>query len=317
MSHNGENIMNSMELANYLEKIRFGRNVSQEEFVEGVVSIRQYQRYKNGDSVIPYEKIDQFAEKLEINTKKLLTEFDKEKAKQYSKINAFYNAVANNDYKNAINLKNELERDLIISEEGRKYFTHAKIVYNYYSRKLTLNEVIAEVTELIDYPTILRKRYYTDVEVLILSFLLSVFSGKQQEMLLSKLNYICSSEDTIIAGDNSNYIFILILMRIAKTYGIKRDYPKVIYYCELGLERGIKNKQYYLWEYFFYYKTLAHYALGQKEEFDNSLLRCFNVLHMEGNFSKIEKFTQLIEKDFRINFREYVVGLISQKPKDN
>lgn len=304
--------MNSMELTNYLEKVRFGRNVSQEEFVSGVVSIRQYQRYKNGDSVIPYEKIEQFAEKLGVNSKKLLTEFGKEKAMQYSKINDFYNAVANNNYKNAINLKKELDSDLIISEEGRKYYAHANIVYNYYSRKLSLNEVIKQVSDLINYPDILTQKYFTDVEVLILSFLLSVFSGKQQEMLLNKLNNIFSSNESIIAGDNSDYIYTLILMRIAKIFGIKKDYPKVIYYCDTGLERGILNKQYYLWEYFYYYKALAHFALGQKEEFDTSLLRCFNVLHMEGNYAKIEKFTGLIEKDFNINFRKYIINLIEK-----
>ncbi len=298
-----------MELSNYLEKIRFGRNISQEEFVEGVVSIRQYQRYKIGASVIPYEKIEQFADKLGIGTKKLLTEFEKEKSKQYAKINAFYNAVANNDYKNAITLKSELDNDLIISEEGRQYYTHAKIVYQYYSRKLSLSEVIDKVSSLINYPEILKQKYFTDVEVLILSFLLSVFSGKQQEALLSKLNSLFSSEESIMSGDSS-YIYTLILMRIAKTFGIKRDYPKVIYYCDMGLEKGINFKNYYLWEYFYYYKALAHHALRQHEEFDEALLRCYNVLNMEGNHSKIEKFTALIEKDFAINFRSYIVNLI-------
>jgi len=310
MSRYGEKAMNSMELSNYLEKIRFGRNVSQEEFVSGVVSIRQYQRYKNGDSVIPYEKIDQFAEKLGINTKKLLTEFERERAKQYTKINSFYNAVANNDYKNAISLKKELETDFIISEEGRIYFQHALIVYDYYSRKLTMNEVIDKVTKLINYPEILKQQYYTDVEVLILSFLLGVFPEKQQEMLLNKLNDIFNSEDSIMAGDSNDYIYTLILMRMAKTFGIKKDYPKVIYYFDLGIEKGIARKTYYLWEYFFYYKALSHHALGHKEEFNDSLLRCYNVLNMEGNHSKFEKFTALIEKDFNISFRSYVVNLI-------
>ena len=304
--------MNSMELSNYLEKIRLGRNLSQEEFVSGVVSIRQYQRYKNGDSVIPYEKINQFAEKFGVTTKKLLAEFEKEKNMQYVKINNFYNAVANNDYKNANKIKEDLEKDLIISEEGRKYFEHAKIVYDYYSRKLTMNEVINKISVLIDYPNILKQVYFTDVEVLILSFLLSIFSGERQEILLNHLNDIFKSDDNIMAGD-SDYIYTLILMRIAKTYGIKRDYSKVIYYCDLGIKRGILYKQYYLWEYFFYYKALSYHALGKNDEFNNSILRCYNVLSMEDNHSKFEKFNDLIEKDFDINFQDYVVELIKSE----
>ncbi|MCK4551959.1 MAG: helix-turn-helix transcriptional regulator [Tenericutes bacterium] len=306
--------MNSMELANYLEKIRFGRNVSQEEFVSGVVSIRQYQRYKNGDSVIPYEKIDQFAEKLGINTKKLLTEFEKERSVQYSKINVFYNAVANNDYKTAIDYKRKLDSDLIISEEGRKYYTHANLVFDYYSKKITHAEVIQRVSDILNYPNILNQKYFTDVEVLILCFLLTVFSGKQQDLLLNRLNNLFSDSENIIAGDNNYYIYTLILMRLARTFGIKNDYPQVIYFCDLGIERGIESKQYYLWDYFYYYKSLAHYALGQKEDFDTALLRCFNVLFMEGNHSKIEKFTALIEKDYNIDYKEYIINLL--KPKN-
>lgn len=315
MSHLEENTMNSMELSNYLEKIRYGRNVSQEEFVEGIVSIRQYQRYKIGQSVIPYEKISQFAEKLGLNSKRLLSEFEKEKTKQYAKINSFYNAVANNDYKNAIKLKQELDKDHIISFEGKRYYDHANIVFKYYSRELTLPEVIQRVSELINYPDILKQQYFTDVEVLILSFLLSVFTGKQQDMLLNRLNSIFEDVDNIMSGD-SEYIYTLILMRIAKIFGIKKDYPKVIYYCELGIDRGIVHKQYYLWEYFYYYKSLSHYALGQREEYEDSLLKCYYVLQMEGNHSKIEKFTNLIEKDFGINYRAFVFNLINPRSEN-
>lgn len=304
--------MNSMELCIYLEKIRFGRNVSQEEFVSGIVSIRQYQRYKIGQSVIPYEKISQFAEKLGLNSKKLLSEFEKEKTKQYVKINSFYNAVANNDYRNAIKLKNELDKDHIISSEGRQYYEHANVVFKYYSKELTTSEVISKVTRLINYPQILKQQYYTDVEVLILSFLLNVFTGNQQDMLLNRLNSIFEDADNIMSGD-SEYIYTLILMRIAKIHGIKRDYPKVIYFCELGIDRGIIHKQYYLWEYFYYYKALSHYALGQRELYEDSLLKCYHVLQMEGNHSKIEKFTNLIEGDFNINYREFIFNKINPK----
>ena len=298
--------MNSMELSNYLEKIRYGRNLSQEEFVYGIVSIRQYQRYKSGVSVIPYEKIDQFAEKLGINSKRLLSEFEKEKSLQYNRINGFYNAVANGDIEAVKKYKTEIESDFIISEEGRKYYKHATIVHQFYSKRISKQEAIEQVSDLINYPDILNQRFFTDVEVLILSFLLSVFSGKQQDVLLMKLNSLFDSEDTIMTGD-TDYIYILILMRIAKIFGIKKDYEKVIFYCNLGVKRGIEHKQYYLWEYFLYYKALAHYRLDQMEEYRNALVRCFYVLNMEQNDNKVHKFTKLIEKDFEISYQEFVI----------
>jgi transcriptional regulator with XRE-family HTH domain len=305
--------MNSVEIANYLEKIRSKKNMSQDDFVSGIVSVRQYQRYKSGDSIFSEEKIDLFAEKLGLSNEKIINDIESEKGHQYNKLNKFYNAVANNDYRTAIILKEELDNEIIISDDGKMYFEYAKIIYKYYSRKMSISEVTIELSELIDYPNILGNKYFTDIEILIISFFLNIFSGKKQDDLLDRLNEIFRTEGSILARECSQHIYSLILMREAKIYGTRREYEKVIFYCDKGIEKGLENKQYYLWDYFFYFKALAHNALDQKADFDKSLLSCFNVLYMESNQQKIDKFTTLIEKDFNIDFKKYVVNLLYNK----
>ena len=50
----------SKELALFLEQMRFSRGISQEDFTDGIISNRQYQRYINGSSAMPYHLLDAF-----------------------------------------------------------------------------------------------------------------------------------------------------------------------------------------------------------------------------------------------------------------
>lgn len=304
--------MNSIEIANYLEKIRIRKNISQDDYVSGIVSVRQYQRYKSGDSIISSDKIDMFGEKLGVTSKKLLTDMLNEKNRQYSNINDFYNSVVNNDFRRAVVLKEQLDQEIMISDDAKLYYNYSKIIYKHYSRRLAINDVISELSELIDYPNILKNRYFTDIEMLILSFFLNIFTGEKQEKLLKRLDEILKVEGSIISRDGNHNIYTLVLMRKAKIYGIKKDYEKVIYYSDLGIRKGIEFKRYYLWDYFYYYKALSYYALGNKSEFNKAIFNCFNVLYMENNQAKIEKFTNLIERDFNIDFKNYVENIIRE-----
>ncbi|NCB03593.1 MAG: hypothetical protein EOM67_15790, partial [Spirochaetia bacterium] len=72
-------------------------------------------------------------------------------------------------------------------------------------------------------------------------------------------------------------------------------------------ENGMKLKNFYLLEYFYYFGALAYYRIGDIENYQNSLLKCFVTLHLEGNEHKIQKFTGMINSDFNINFSDFVI----------
>jgi len=304
--------MNSMEICNFLENIRYGRKLTQDNFVEGIVSLRQYQRYRNGESEITYETLDKFAVKLGIPTKMLMYEFERNKSIQSSQINQFYNAVVNRDTLLVKELKAKIEKDTIYDEARLMYYKHALLVDDYNNGKITREQAMLSTIAAINFPAVLKQDYFTDVEVLILSFLLSVFEADEQKRLLRKIAELFENEERIVSGEN-NAAFSLILMRLAKLYGIQHDYGRVIEFCELGIKRGIEYRQYYLMEYFYYYESLAHFKLESYDLYEESLFRCYNVLHMEGNKKKIDKFTLLIEKDFHINFDAFIINYLKKR----
>jgi transcriptional regulator with XRE-family HTH domain len=301
-----------MEISVFLENIRYGRKISQEDFCEGVVSLRQYQRYRSGECEITYDKLDQFAKKLGVPTKKLMYEFERSRSIQYKMITMFYNAVVNRDSALAKELKAKVEEETIFDEDRRLYFNHALMMSDYYMGKISKGEILIMTSDLVNYPTILKQKFLTDIEVLILSFLLSILDGVEQIRLLEKMTELFENEDRIMSGEN-NFADSLILMRMSQVYGIRRDFSQVIKFCDLGIKRGIYYKQYYLMEYFYYYRALANFRLECYDLYEESLFRCYGVLHLEGNKKKIEKFTNLIEKDFHINFDAFIINYLKKR----
>jgi transcriptional regulator with XRE-family HTH domain len=128
-----------MEISIFLENLRYGRRLSQEEFIDGIVSQRQYARYRNGECEMTYEKLDKFAERLGIPTKKLLNEFEKSKNIQYVKLNFYYNAIVNRDLIQIKELKKQIEQVPILDEDRKLYFEHATLLDTFLSGKLTRN----------------------------------------------------------------------------------------------------------------------------------------------------------------------------------
>jgi len=298
--------MNSMEISNYLEKIRHGRKMTQETFIDGVCSMRQYQRYRSGVSEIPYERIELFAKKLGIPTQKLFNEYKREKDQQGKLISAFYNAVATQDKEKIKSLQKAIDQDIIIDKEKQIHYKFAKERHKVINKKISKIEYIKRISDLIDYPNILKQSFFTDVEVLILSSLLDLIEGKAHKKLLQKLGSLFDDQNSILSA-GGEFTYSMLLMGLAKNYGKYKAYDQVIHFCNLGIKKGMAFKQYYLFDYYYYYQALAYKALEDVIHFEEALFRCYNVLHMENNPKKTEMFTKWIEKDFNIVYHTFIL----------
>ena len=97
-------------------------------------------------------------------------------------------------------------------------------------------------------------------------------------------------------------------------YGMQRDYEKVIQMSHYAIESAMKNKSSYLLVDFYYFLSLAYFAIGDNLNYKKSLFNCYNALHLEKNDSKIKMFYKLIEEDFNIDFDSFIVSYI-KKPR--
>lgn len=307
--------MKSKELCTYLERLRSARSISQENFTDEIVSLRQYRRYLKGESDIPFQIIHQLSERLGVKTDNLLREFEVAKVLETDKINQLYNYAVNYAKEDFQILAKKFPLEHIIDANNIMLYQHSIIMNQYYSNMIAKADASARNTELIDYPRILKQDIITSVELLILSSLLDFLEEKQHKKLIEKLKHFFDDPTVVISGANDR-ILPLIMSRLAKYAGIKGNYDDVIMYSHSGIDHNLNGKSFYLLDYFYYFSALAHFKLGNHKKYEAMLMLCYHVLAFEGNASKIDKFTTLIEKDFDIDFTSFVSERIKHNKGD-
>ena len=298
--------MNSRELCNYIERFRSARKLSQENMTDGIVSLRQYRRYLNGESDMPFSIFNQIIDKLGLHTDNVLREMENARFEEYEYANKLYNLAVNYNFREFDKVAKERRFTDFIDTSNKILYEFAFIMKDYYHKQIDRKQTYQKAATLINYPQILKHEMVTEIELLVISFLIDVSGKVDQKKIIYFMNEYVKVKSNLISLSNPRMV-ILILARFAKFFGIREEYEEVIEYCDLALERTKKYMSYYLAEYLHYYKSLAYYKLGRSEDFEDALVKCFNVLEYEGNQSKIKKFETLINEDYDIEFKSYVV----------
>src|SRR5690606_16853010 len=148
-------IDSSKELALFLEKMRFLRGISQEEFTEGIISNRQYQRYVRGESPMPFHLIDQFAERLNVKKELLLLEFENHTLKETLNIINYFQAVASRDIEQINHFKSLIDPEYIIDPDNRKTYQFTVLNEEFLTNKISQDRFKSGLLNLIEYPKIL------------------------------------------------------------------------------------------------------------------------------------------------------------------
>lgn len=308
--------MKSQELCEYLERLRAARNISQELFTNGIVSLRQYRRYLNGESDIPFQILDSLTEKLGIQTINLLRELETARIKEAKLIDRFYNHVVNYAYIEVEKFMSSFNPDTLVDNENKLFYQHAVNLYRFYEKKISNEDLLCKIKKLINYPKILKQSVFTEIELLIISSLLDFIVDEQESKLLyGRLGeYLNDNRQAVNISTTTTYNTIL--HRFAKYSGIQKNYDDVIKYCKIGIDRNLYQKSFYLSDYFHYFSALASYRLEKFEDYAYHLSQCYTVIQYEGNIRKMQKFTNLINVDFNIEFKDFVLEYLKQNKEE-
>lgn len=301
----------SKELSLYFDKLRYERNMTQETFVTGIVSIRQFRRYLKGECDIPQDIINQLSRRLGFKPEYVIWDFESERINETSLITNFYNAVANRDFNAAEDYNKQIKGKYIIDDVNRLYYTHTVNMLEMYKKMISDDVFLEKTIKLIDFPNILKSRMLSNAEIMILSTLLSMSKFTEKELIAERLKLYISQPNLIVSG-HSEQVVLLCLQRLSQYEGINENYNEVIRLCNQGVALSTRLKVYYLLEYFYYFLSLAYHKLGNIKKYEESVFRCYATLYAENNEKKIAKFTELIEDDYKISLHEFALEYIKK-----
>jgi len=306
------NLKQTSELTIFLELKRDELNLTQESFVSGIVSVRQYRRYLRGLSQLSEQVIKMFAHRLELDSGKLLSQFEETKIIQKTTVIDFHNCIVNYDYKEASLIQKRINPRHIIQDDVLLVYQFSILVEKYQLKKITNIELIDEIIKLTNYPEVLNVEKLSSAMVLVVSSLVNHQAFNDHERLIQRLMTYSKQTDVVYSSQiDRNYA--LTLYRIAKYHGVHHEFNKVIELCDLGIQYSIDRMSMYMLDYFYYFKSLAYYELKDMKNYEEMIFKCYGVIHSVGTPAKVKKFQDMIEKDFKIQLDEFVIEYIRQR----
>lgn len=303
----------SVDLALFLEKMRFMRGISQEEFTQNIISNRQYQRYIKGDSPMPFHLLDAFAERLGVKKDLLLLEFDSNALKETYNIINYFSAVNGNELEKINHYRSIITPEYIINPDNRNFFHYTSFLLEFKLKKISGLTFKYEVSKLINYPKTLQNSVMTYFEVIILANLLDFVDLDEQTKIVQKLSDFFDNPDLVWSG-NQLITYNIVIFRLAKYFGIKEDHENVIKYCKLGIKLNLRAKSYNNLDYYHYFLSLSYHQLGKTQLYEENLYKCFSVLALQDTPARTQQFETWINKDFNIDFKEFIINYLSKKP---
>lgn len=300
--------MDSLKLINFMENLRYDRKITQENYLHGIISQRQYYRYRSGESEIPFEVITKFADRLNIPITSLLEKFDDEYSHENNVTLMFFNLVASKSIKKAYDEYAEMKGHTFISKVNKNFFKCSKLLLDLYANRIHKSELIDEIYQLTDYPKVMKKTAFPDDEIYMLGLLME-YSEKDRKRILKKLYEVVQNRGNLLGGNVTAEFRVYFWM--IKNFGRTKQYHEVIDMCQRAIDKSNMFFMHYLLEYFHYYKALAHLRLKEKDLFEKHLTQA--VLNLEHRSKAMkQKFYEQIYKDTGIDAALFAVERFSK-----
>ena len=127
----------SQEFGLFIDNLRNSRNMSREDFVEGIVSTRQYHRYLKGETSITNNKIILLVDKLEMNFLNVYKLFIYGENTEYKLVSNIYSLILSFNYVEANKLINQLEKKEFTSKYNKSFYSFCKITVAYNLKRIS------------------------------------------------------------------------------------------------------------------------------------------------------------------------------------
>ncbi|CCV65174.1 conserved hypothetical protein [Paracholeplasma brassicae] len=294
------------EIITFIDKLRAYRNMTQENFLHNIVSMRQYRRYMNGDSTMSYMILDKLARRLDFDAELIIMEYEAEKIKQAQEINNLYNAVVGRNYDKASELFKSIDVSHVISTNEILLYNHSKNMYQYVTGSSSQVETIKRTKELVDYDKLLKRKALSSSELLILVSFFYFDSFKEINVIAEKLASFIENNITVVTGHNIK-IVTLVLEELARFFSISENYERMLYYSLEGIKYSLSVRSFYLLDTLYYFAAASSHELQKYDQRDDFLKKCYILLMIDNNKTKQQRFKQIYKNRFNIDINDLLI----------
>ncbi len=282
----------------HLDDLRIDSGISIADFCDGICDRRQYSRYKNGTQEVSLKNITKFYEKLGFSQIEFYYSFYNSEASDYQKVLRLFYSLMDQDYKKAKDLIIALEKTGIQGERSQRFFDYCILLMNYETKKVSSSHTYELMQRLIDYPNCLSKTHFDFIDMSALRIISKIeFETKTYTALEFLYNSLLDMKFIYVSSEDRN-ILSSIYSNVARQYGMLDELEKVLAITDLGIKFCISINSMVQLEHLYYYKSLAHYKMGNHDDAFICARKSLAIVYAKNNKERLNQFTNVMTKDF-------------------
>jgi tetratricopeptide (TPR) repeat protein len=275
--------------------------MNREEFLDGIISIRQYQRFLNGESSIKNDVIEKLISKLKLDsvllTKIYLSNFDT----IHQKLNTIQSLCNRLEFKKANTMLSEIQYNKLENETNKQHYNYLKITLDMHLNRITKQNAMNLLKELIEYPKLLKNFAPNFVEfatlILIHEYLFQ-YEGDQRAT-----NYLYE-----MISEHSNDVITKLKVyepplfaSLSKTLVKIHEYDKALKIANKGINVSHRHQVYGSLAHLYYYSAYIYNKMNNEEKVLENLRKMFAILYVEDTKEKTKMFENVSKKHLGIS----------------
>ncbi len=299
------------ELIIYIDHLRSLKNISQDQFVEGVISLRQYHRYIAGKSSFPYSLFEPLSKKLNISFDIILENFQMDKKLENKLIIEYYHATLNHNLDLAETIKRKINTSNFYSNPSLLLYNHTEDLCLFERNQISDIEMLSRTLSLIDYPNVLNVALLNIYEFLILSSLLTANTFKDKTTLYHKLVSIIN-DDTMVLTNKHHSVYLLSLYRLSRYSSSIENYEDSIKFAKMIVAYNKEIHSFLYLDHAYLLIAVGYHRLNKISLFHKSLINLYHVIKTIDSPSLIESYKKKIYNIFKIDYKSFVLEYIKK-----
>ncbi|KFZ26211.1 MAG: hypothetical protein KQ78_01562 [Candidatus Izimaplasma bacterium HR2] len=293
----------------HIDELRDENKIKIEEFIEGICSIRQYWRYRNGDNVCTQKKITLFLEKLNLSHSEFFNYFYAKELSEYKRLAKLYSLININKKNEAKEIITSLNNINFVSIETRSLFSLYKLLYENEFSNSSLQHKINNYAKAIDYPKCLERTFYSFRD-LVLLIRIAKYESKCNIFKATERLYEIIKTDIVYVSGHTRFFMPSIFVSLSKIYGSSGDFTKSLDISNEGIEYSKRIQDSRALPNLYYSSAISKYKLGIRNQYEDDIIKCLFSSIASHSKETYNLYVNLIKNTFGIT-DEILINMIS------
>lgn len=291
--------------AQFIEELRISRNLSRDEFLEGIISKRQYQRFLNGESSIKNDIMTQLLSKLEINSLDVYYQ-NIINSEQHSKdIRKAHELYISFKYTEAYKILHSIKIEDVKSSYDTKFYTYLLTALEIYFKKLPESVGVEKIANMINYPEILDSQMLTLLEINTLLYISDYMIKKKNDHRIPSFLYKVFKDEANIYNQINPFYRPILYSSLSRALGVVDEHEKSVKIADIGIKQCEQDQILAGLGHLLYYKAIGLKYMNKSEnEILPVLKQLKHTLEIFNNKTKKEFFISALERNFTVAYTE-------------